>query len=396
VDFYEVAEDSFHAVFRPGATSASPRVALADIRCRWQTDGTYHGVAVFDVEPGNAHRLVLQVPTDCRLLGVDIDGVPVVPVRAASDQPGYSQWVVQAGPSKIWQRIAVSFAGMPQRTAPHQQFLLAAPMLAGLPVSETLWSVVGPPELLPDPSQTEAAIQPWQAEIVRLKHLAAVLYAGSALSDDDARLLSAWYRTWAARMVAARRAAEAQLLAAGRNRAARAAAVELRTIGQEQSQLANRLGMVPVLDELYRETPTAATRDELWAATFRSAFNQAFYRYAGPAPQLALTYRAAQTGDVLPRWLLAAGLLGVAVAAAFVAPSGRLPAKVLGLLSHWASGYPHAILAALGLAWWLWLNPSFVGLVIVVLSVYLAIRPTYKSAPPTPPSSISRIPAFPR
>ncbi len=396
VDFYEAVEESFHAVFRPGATSSSPRVALADIRCRWQTDGTYHAVAVFDVEPGNADSLVLQVPTDYRLLGVDVDGVPVAPVRAASEQPGFSHWVVQAGPSKVWQRITVAFTTPPQRTAPQRQLLLVAPMLTGLPVAQTLWSVVGPPNLLQDPTLAENAIHPWQAEIVRLKHLAEVLYAGSTLGDDDTRLLSSWYRTWAARMVAARREAETRLLAASRDRLARAAALELQTLGQEQSQLANRLGMVPVLDELYRETPVAATRDELWAATFRSAPNQACYRYTGAAPQLVLHYRATQAGDVWPRWLLAAGLLGVAVVAAFVVPSQRLAAKVLGLLGRWASGYPHALLAALGLAWWLWLNPSIVGLLIVMLSVYLAIRPAYRSARPTPPSSIARIPAFPR
>ena len=395
VDFYEVTEDVFHAVFRPGVASRTPRVALADIRCAWQTDGAYQGVAVFDVEPGKADRILLQVPDDCRLLGVDIDGVPSAPIQADSKQSGYSYWVLQVGPSKVWQRIAVSFAGKSQQPLTHGKHRLASPMLAELPVAETLWSVMGPADQFPDVSQIEASIPHWQAEIVRLKHLAAVLYAGSALSDDDARLLTTWYRTWAARMVSVRRAAESQLLAAGRSRAARAAMVELRTISQEQSQLANRLGVVPVLEELFRETPVAIAREELWAAMFRSATNQACYRFAGSAPQLVVSYRVSGAGDVPIRWLLAVGLLGSVLAVAIAAPSGRLPAKVASSIARWAAGYPHVLLAGLGLVWWLWLNPSVLGLAVMVLSVFLAIRPVGRSASAASLSSIARMPVPP-
>jgi|GEM_PF-2402672 len=395
-DFYEVTDDAFQAVFRPGVASGTPRVALADIRCMCQPDGAYQGVAVFDLEPGKADRILLQVPEECRLLGVDIDGVPSAPMQADSKQSGYSLWVLQVGPAKVWQRIVAWFAGKSQQLPSHGKRQLSAPMLAELPVAETLWTVLGPADRFPDDSQIEAAIPQWQAEMVRLKHLAAVLYAGSALSDDDARQLTAWYRTWAARMVAARREAESQLLAAGRSRAARAAMVELRTIGQEQSQLANRLGVVPVLEELFREIPTAKAPEELWAAMFRPGANQACYRFAGSAPQLVVGCRVASAGDLLTRWLLAAGLLGSALAVALASPGGRLPAKVATAIGRCTAGYPHVLLAALGLVWWLWLNPSVLGLAVVVLSVFLAIRPVWRSASAASVSSIARIPIPPR
>jgi hypothetical protein len=45
-----------------------------------------------------------------------------------------------------------------------------------------------------------------------------------------------------------------------------------------------------------------------------------------------------------------------------------------GWLIPWLDRRPHAVVAMLGLAWWLWLVPSVLGLAVATVSVLAAGR----------------------
>jgi hypothetical protein len=53
-----------------------------------------------------------------------------------------------------------------------------------------------------------------------------------------------------------------------------------------------------------------------------------------------------------------------------LAVAGAIPGKLTATLRRW----PHVTGVALGLAWWLWLSPSFLGLGIVLGCVLAAGR----------------------
>ena len=86
----------------------------------------------------------------------------------------------------------------------------------------------------------------------------------------------------------------------------------------------------------------------------------------GWANSLTLDCRPAER-DWFSHRLVAAGVLVVLTGLAVV---GLRRGRLTGVLRRW----PHAAGAVLGLAWWLWLTPSVLGLGIALASVLAAGR----------------------
>jgi hypothetical protein len=85
------------------AASEEGRVRLADVRLAWQADGTWHGAAAFDVEPGKLTQCPLWLPKGCRLVQTTLAGTPVDPLPASGGGwllPLTSEPAVQRGEGK--------------------------------------------------------------------------------------------------------------------------------------------------------------------------------------------------------------------------------------------------------------------------------------------------------
>ena len=95
----------FQATLRP--FRGEPQLHMADIGWAWQSDGTCHGVAVFDLEPASMSRCTLRLPPGCELVQLTIDGEPGAPVRTRQDQ-----WDISLGGAGTPQRMEVLFQGM--------------------------------------------------------------------------------------------------------------------------------------------------------------------------------------------------------------------------------------------------------------------------------------------
>jgi hypothetical protein len=381
---YEVVDEPNQAIMRmPEHAGGVARVHLADVRVAWQADETYRGVASFDLEPGRLVECPLWMPQGGRLLHATVADVPVTPVPDGADA-----WRIPLGSTRLPQRIEVTYAGtLPTRTSPARR-RFDTPMLGNLPVLQTLWTVAGPEEYAAGELDGGEAKPAWSGELARLKSAAAMLQLSAAFGDDDAQKTLRWYRPWARRLLVVRRGLERELLPAARERPARTAAAEAQAIEQEQWQLAERLGATDLLGQLAAEAAVADRPHELARCGVCSARAVARYAFAEGVGSITLECRRVEHPGLAQRWL-AALCLAVAVPLMVV---GSRRSRVRWWLKKW----PQAIGVVLGLAWWLWLWPSVLGWGIVLLSLIAALWPTWRHAPPPPPSSVISLRTLPR
>ena len=96
---------------------------------------------------------------------------------------------------------------------------------------------------------------------------------------------------------------------------------------------------------------------------------------SGTVDAIALDYRPIEAQSWLPRLAGIAGFLVVVGLAALVIRRG--------LLGNWFARWPYVFGVGFGLAWWLWLSPSAVGLLIVLavlLRQFLPAETTWRPA----------------
>jgi hypothetical protein len=97
-------------------------------------------------------------------------------------------------------------------------------------------------------------------------------------------------------------------------------------------------------------------------------------RFNAPGPISRATIAFPRTAARDHAWRLAAALSVLAATAWFaLGKQRRLAAN--GFAQQW----PHAVSMAFGIAWWLWMTPSVLGLVIVAVSTLMAIRDGWPS-----------------
>jgi len=378
---YEVVDEPNQAIMRlPEHAGGVARVHLADIRVAWQTDETYRGVAAFDLEPGRLVECPLWMPQGGRLLHVTVGDVPVAPVPDGADA-----WRIPLGSARLPQRIEVAFAGtLPDRTsAARRRF--DAPMPGNLRVLQTLWTVAGPEEYAVGELEGGETQPAWFGELARLKSAAMMLQLSAAFGDEDA---PGWYRLWARRVLVAQRGFQRELLPAARTRRAGAAAAEAQAIEQEQWQLAERLGATDTVAQVTAEAEVADKLDEVARCGICPGRAVARYAFAEGVGSIALEYRRIEHPGLVARWLAAFCLIAA------------LPLAVIGVrqprFRWWLKKWPQAFGVLAGLAWWLWLWPSALGWGIALASLAAAAWPTWRIAPPPPPSSVISLRTLPR
>jgi len=375
---YEVIGQSFEAVLTPAVRSRrQPRVAIADVRLAWDAGRTLWGVATYDVQPGGTASCQLRLPPGYRLVRVAVGGVPAAPRSIAQDR-----YEVPLGPKWLAQRVEVVFNGtLPEEAGIHRQ-TFDAPNLVDLPVGQTLWTVTGPPTVRAGhPVEGEPCTR-WSQQLARLQAVS-TLIEETAVEDIDRPNARDWYRRWIQRMVPTRHALLEQIDQPGVVDKPESVRAAILAVDQRQAEIAARLGTADLLMETYNGPPAVdeatSLRQQLWSPDLTITRSQV----RGPAAAMTIEYEPARRSAWAERLFAAIVLSMVVLAGAWSLERGQL----FECFCRW----PALFGVALGLAWWLWLWPSLLGWIIVLVSLGGAMFSAWRRSAPPPGSSVIAI-----
>lgn len=359
---YQVRSDTFRAVLKSDQAAQGPEVSLADVFVSWHDDGTVRGVCTFDVEPGRGPDLLLWMPGRLQWVAVVVGGVPVIP-----EPQGDRTWRLPLVLGRMPQPVEVLFTGTLQPPLFGTGQYIAVPSLKGVPVRQTLWTVVGPPQYAAPQVNGVDPIAEVDGERARLKNLATLATLGLNYHGGEHDERVRWHQLWSQRMNAAIAAVQEELPPPGASPSPRPEVLaqirsELQNAQQQQTQLTRWLGLNKAAI-----TGDSSPSDVLvpqgcrWSTTTDATV----YSFDGAAEGIRVTFTPADSESVGYRWIGAAGLLLMTLTSLIVAR--RMPR--LSVAGNW----PLAWAFAGSVAWWLWLTPSFVGGVLMFLCAAAAI-----------------------
>lgn len=352
---YQVVADAFQAVLRSAdRVQTGPMVLLADISIAWQDDRTCRGLASFFVQPGERSDCEVRLPPDHRLSQILRDGLP-----AESTLVGERRWKIALRPGRLPQRIDVLFtAELPAADVAGLQ-TLPAPVLPGLPVQQSIWTLCGPASQELQAGEAGGALSGIEHSLRRLRAIAAAIEAALESPGEETDEISRWHRTWSRTCSAACEEVKRQLaIIEGREEAA-AAKSELEAI-QERLAAAEKQLNKSSEPERQEAAPFAADPVELWLRTL--ARSDAVLHLSGwePHESVDVVCRGPQCEGAWNRWLAAMGLVLAGCAAAWAVRRE----SVVGALARW----PHAVGLIAGIAWSYFL-PGVFGPLLVAASI---------------------------
>jgi hypothetical protein len=348
---FRVSGESFQAAIKAVERPQNARVKLADIRVAWSADGFCRAVAMFDLPSPGSGSCVLELPPECELLHASVENLPAQMTVLAS-----GRWRIALGPRQLPQRLEIVYSlACPQSG---RSLRLPAPRLVDLQVETTLWTVYRPQQLRVtsvDPAST--AINAVQQSLGRLESTSALMQLPTEIVGEHLpEELLRWYRPWKQRYDLVRAALDWQIAISAQQGAEPNEVAAARRLDQQLDAVDARIGMAPGNAS---KPASAATPGDLLSFTSR-ALSPAYYRVSGSSPELEL--RLSSGGDAW--WLRTlAGLVILALGgtAAYAFRTHALPQ-----LPAWG------VLAGIGIAWWLLLAPSVIGLAFLAIAIWRA------------------------
>ena len=334
-------------------------------------------------------EITLEVPENQHLVDVTKDGKPVL-ARRLEDR----RWRVSLGPAHLPQLIETVCRAERNITADRGKFQLGRPRLLNgnqpIPVEVGLWTIGLPGRSNNWKIEQAAVVARAQQAALRLDRLVSIadaaLPAATDLPISEGR---DWYLPWATRLAAMRQHA----LSTSAAQADASVVLQVDSSSQEQLAKASEQldAWIEQCDEMFEasgaaplETSTVSqVASAPWEVLRRPGSEWIYCVADGDSAELLanLENRAPTPGESKVRGLLA--VLGTATALILLM---RHPAAY-DLLYRW----PQAIAFLLGTAWWAWLEPSWVGLLIAAASMGLAMRTGWPSRSlPTEGSTVVR------
>jgi hypothetical protein len=347
---YQVTGENFRAQLRSvDQPIQSAQIHLADIAMTLQSDGVCSGVAAIDLKPGDTTSFQIEVPPNFKVVQVKLDGVP------AQLAPVGSNWNITIGNSQVPRHLEIIFTGS-QSFASDSEFQLLVPTLQGVPVERTLWTIAGPTEVQlvavkGGQPVSAAALRDLRLDSMESLADAALLSLANEPTDDRER----WYRPWFERYTIYKPAGKAP---------------------ENASKSVDAAASHP-------ENGTLAA--EWLHLVIADAANAKLNCFKGDEKesQLSLMAHTRSKNDLMPRLLLA--LLGTLLAVGLVV--GR---RHSALTFRSFAAWPAVFGALLGLVWWFWLTPGWVGLIFIAGSVLNAFFEGWPKAASMRESSILR------
>ncbi len=215
---------------------SKPRVRLADIHYVWQSSGDCYGVCAFDLTPANDDSAVIELPPNLSLISLTVADLPAA-VASAGDR----NWRFALGPPQLPQHIELVFQGtVPAGAGSAGPLRLEAPVLQGMEVDQTLWTIYGPPAAgLGQPVDSPPA-SATHLELARLEATKSVLgMAEHVASEQIPEEMVRWQALWKDRLRAARLRVQHLRLTSNRTGDRR----DLETWNAEESEITARPGI---------------------------------------------------------------------------------------------------------------------------------------------------------
>jgi hypothetical protein len=366
---YRAVGDGPQAVMKlPESFKDIRRVAWADLRLAWQTDGSCICAATFDLEPAGWLNCPLRMPSGWRLVAANVAGVPVTPL-VRDDLP----WRLPLTSSRLPQRIEVVATGpLPMPSLTLAPISPDVPLIGDLVPESTLWTFSAPPGWTTSSVDDDARpLDPLTAELYRLRNVEGLIDLKDELARSfPAEELAHWYRPWAERLLVGRRKFE--LLRRKGTTPENPAESDTDNIsGGDAAQIAERMGVASVLESLESADLAASRPADLWDSlgADRGSANIFLASRRSARPRFQFTRSRGDGNDSRP---IAAACVALAALVLAILLWARVPRDAW---RQWPAIW--GVLA--GVAWWLWLTPSALGWVIVAVSLVSSWRSGWQS-----------------
>jgi hypothetical protein len=332
----------------PTTTPANGVVRLADITVLCGSDGNCRTKAAFDVEPRGARECLLKLPDGHEVLQVSVERMTVLP-KAMNDG-----LLVPLTSQSLPQRIEVLMTGVAPEADSSGRFVFGTVGVNHWTVRQTLWTIVAPSTWNVVESEDAIPVSDWKQELARLKSVVATT---ESADDASSRFSESprWFPAWNQRVIVSCKALRRALAAAGGGKDVIDAQQQLETVEKRMAKLADRIGVK-------KETESdVADFDSTFLPIADGYRTVVRYAFDGTTDSLGIDCRMSERPSAAGRRLAALAVLCLTVLIVWGIVRGVFERKTIP--------WPHAIGVLLGLAWWIWLAPSVLGLCIAAANI---------------------------
>jgi hypothetical protein len=360
--------DDFQIQMRPRLSSPKqPRVRLADTEI--SSDPLTGQVirTVFVIEPQGLQDCTIRLPEMQRLVDVQISGRPAL-VRHIRD----NDWNVVLGPTPLPRRLEVLSRSVEKSADDHQTEIARAILLTGtspIAIEISLWSV-GFPTSSPKPLIGVAESTAGDLASLRFDRMLSIVESTTAMAiESPAPDGRHWYQEWAGALGTLRDETRNTLAQHGSQQGPS----QITRPDDEQIAASSRR-LDAWIERCDEALPASEPFSSLVApeaqetpgslAAILPTQQRVYCITDGSLDRLIVEYPTTGSGSWQSQLIAIAFVVCLAVSASFAM---RYPA--LGDLLH---RWPHALTFLFGIAYWAWLQPSWLGLLISGASVFFA------------------------
>jgi hypothetical protein len=363
-DWFRVVGQRFDALAKAQpARAAAPRIALLEIRCAPRSGRRVLATAAMTIQPRGARDAEFVLPAGSRLVQAQVDGVP-----APCVPQGLRSWKIPALSETLPYRLTIVYdTYLPSPTADIASLQVAAPVLLGMEVKQSLWTIEkdGAPRVFDGPKELHFAINDsvqasslGAAELARLESIAHALdsVASAQAAELPRRILADGFLRWKGELTATQRRLNALL---DQKRLTPDMTAQMQSTLDAAARAEQRLLLAGILsDSEVGETLRTQQRAEPAEATY--------YLVDGNPGELKISWTRSQGESMVARGTIA---LAILAAALLLAVALQLSAAGDLLRSHPASAW-----AVLGVAWWLLAPFGWLGWLAIIAALCGATR----------------------
>ncbi len=328
-------------------------VRLADIQVAWRSKGATFGVVEFDIEPGSLRKCTIVLPEQVEIIHATMGGIP-----ASLTSAGSRRWNINLGTDRLPKHIEIVFRGQLKEPPTVLTRDIYVPWITGVDVEKTLWTIHSPDGRgLGSPTDDASSVNASQQALQRLEATSSSVdlpkYVRAESSRED---IERWYIPWERRW----RGDYHQAIRLGRESSNQDLINSAETLDEEIERVAAGLDTTSTRLQVGDEEALADQASELIRSTSHERTFATYASLSRASEQIQVRNRLSTTDDRLQRFAVSLLVVLVATTFWFAERSER---------SLWPIRSPQLIGVLLGLAWWLWLTPSFLGWIIVLVSL---------------------------